>query len=66
MESGLGGNISSGLTSTIDHCCQLYPYQVTYINGGNYDFDRHRKEEEYPFDTLQTYYQHFTRTGTHL
>jgi len=58
--------MSSGLTSTIDHFCQLYRSRLTYINGGNDDFDRHGKEEEYPFDALQTCYQHIPSTGTHL
>lgn len=43
IESGLGGNISSGLTRTIDHCCQLNHLRSTYVNGGNDDFDRHGK-----------------------
>ena len=41
IESGLGGNMSSGLTNTMDHYHQLHRHIETYINGRNNYFDRH-------------------------
>lgn len=66
IESVLGGNISSGLTRTIDHCCQLIHFKTTYVDGRNNDFDRHGKQKEYPFDAFQTYYQRFPEDGTYF
>jgi hypothetical protein len=66
MDSGLGGNISSGLTRTMDHCHQLNQFRTTYVDGGNNDLDRHGEKEEYPFDAFQTLYQRFPKAVTYF
>jgi len=53
IESGLGGNMSSGLTSTIDHYCQLRRYGKTYVYTRNDDFDRHGEKQENSLDAPQ-------------